>query len=337
MSGPTQQPNEEDQQMNSASTRTLAGLIVGAVALALAGCSAPAEGSDTGGEDVTVTVGTLRGQPHFYHPFLYQDYASDGVTFEVITLDTTPALSDALASGAVDFAITGVTPTISSIAQDRDLKLVASAADGGSGFVGNESIESINDLVGKNVGYIKGSAQEVALRLTLEEAGIDPADLNLLVVPVPDMAGAFASGSVDAFFGVEIGASIALQNGGHIIADSYETPIGKVNIGLATTGELIESDPELVQKVVDTHIATVDYMLENQDVWLKEMVNTFGGDQAIFESALDNFWMRYDLSEEYQGQLGTLAEEMLGLGLIESAPAAADIVDTTFVDAAAAE
>ncbi|HEV7949811.1 MAG TPA: ABC transporter substrate-binding protein [Glaciihabitans sp.] len=321
--------------MKITAPRTFAGFLVASVALAVAGCSADAGDDAASGETVTVKVGTLRGQPHFYHPFLYEDFAEEGVEFEVITLDTTPALSDALFSGTIDFAITGVTPTISSIAQDRDLTIVASAADGGSGFVGGEDIETLDDLVGKNVGYIAGSAQEVALRLTLEEAGIDPADLNLLVIPVPDMAGAFASGSVDAFFGVEIGASIALQNGGHLIADSYATPIGKVNIGLATTGDLIESDPELVQKVVNTHISTVEYMLENEDVWLTEMVDTFGGDQAIFESALANFWMRSDLSEEYQGQLEVLAEEMQGLGLIATAPTAEDIVDTTFVDAAA--
>ncbi|TFB76278.1 transporter substrate-binding domain-containing protein [Cryobacterium glaciale] len=319
------------------STRTvLAGLTL-AVALGASGCSATTTDIAGSADSVTVKVGTLRGQPHFYHPFLYENEAPEGVTFEVVTLDTTPALSDALVSGAIDFAITGVTPTISSIAQGRDLKVIASAADGGSGFVGGEDIQSLDDLVGKNVGYIAGSAQEVALRLTLDAAGIDPADLNLMVVPVPDMAGAFASGSVDAFFGVEIGASIALQNGGHLIADAYDTPIGKVNIGLATTGALIESDPELVQKVVDTHIKTVAYMVDNQDIWLTEMVNTFGGDEEIFTSALENFWMRSDLSEEYQGQLVELATQMQWLGLIEVAPDASDIVDTTFVDAATAE
>ena len=45
--------------------------------------------------------------------------------------------------------------------------------------------------------------------------------------------------------------------------------------------------------------------------------------------------MRSDLSEEYQGQLVELAGQMQGLGLIEAGPTASDIVDTTFVDAAA--
>lgn len=320
--------------MKRLSTRLIVGSLVATMGIALAGCASTTTTSSDDVKEVTVKVGTLRGQPHFYAPFLYEDNAPAGVTFEVITLDTTPALNDALVSGAIDFAITGVTPTISSVAQDRDLVIVASAADGGSGFIGNDSIATIDDVVGKKIGYIQGSAQEIALRLTLQDHDIDPADVDLIVVPVPDMANSFKSGSIDGFFGVEIGASIALQNGGHEIVDPYETPIGKVNIGLVTTGTLIDTDPELVQEVVDTHVKTVAYMADNDEVWLKQMVNTFGGDQKVFESALKNFWMRSDLPQDYLTQLETLATEMKGLGLIPKSPDIDTLVNTTFVTAA---
>lgn len=322
--------------MSRSSSPMLRPLAIAAVAfsaLALAGCSA-ADSEDSGdaasGETQTVTVGTLRGQPHFYHPFLYEQFAEDGVEFEVVTLDTTPALSDALVAGTIDFAITGVTPTISSIGQDRDLKIVASAADGGSGFIGGDGIDSVDDLEGKTVGYIQGSAQEVALRYMLDEADLDESDLELITIPVPEMASAFTSGSIDAFFGVEIGVSLAEAAGGTEIADPYDTPIGEVNIGLVTTGAMIEEDPELVQRVVDTHAATVDYMTENIQEWLPEMIAEFGGDQDILESALENFTLRSDLPDAYQEQLSALAEAMTGLGFIDAAPAIDDIVDASF-------
>ncbi|KQQ09947.1 ABC transporter substrate-binding protein [Rathayibacter sp. Leaf296] len=302
-----------------------------AATLSLVACSGASD-ADTGSdaESVTVTVGTLRGQPHFYQPFLYEQFAEEGVKFEVITLDTTPALSDALVAGTIDFAISGVTPTISSVAQDRDLKIVASAADGGSGFLGGEGISSVEDLAGKKVGYIQGSAQEVALRYYLEEAGLTDSDLELTTIPVPEMASAYTSGSIDAFFGVEIGVSIAEAAGATEIADPYATPIGRVNIGLVTTGAMIEKQPEVVQKVVDTHAATTEYMADNVDEWLPEMIAEFGGDQDVLESALENFWLRSDLTEEYQGQLEALAGQMQQLGFIDEAPAIEDVVDTTF-------
>lgn len=300
-------------------------------ALVFTACSSSSEPAADGEETVTVTVGTLRGQPHFYQPFLYEDHAVDGVEFEVVTLDTTPALSDALVSGSIDFAISGVTPTISSIAQDRDLKIVASAADGGSGFIGNGE-RSLDELVGSQIGIVQGSAQEVALRLLIDEAGLTPEDFELTPIPVPEMASAFIAGDIDAFMGVEIGVSIAENAGGTEVLDPYSTDIGRVNIGLITTGELIESDPELVQKVVDTHAATTEYMADNIKEWLPGMVEEFGGDEAVFTSALENFWLRADLSDEYVTQLEALAGAMESIGLLEGAPTADDMVDTTFVE-----
>jgi len=315
--------------------RVLACTAAAVAVLSLAACGSDSEAETSGsGETQTVTVGTLRGQPHFYAPFLYADHAVDGVEFEVVTLDSTPALTDAVSSGTIDFAITGVTATISGISQDRDLTIVASAADGGSGFIGGDDIDTVQDLVGKKVGYIQGSAPEVAMRLILAENDIDADDLELIAVPPTEMAGAFTSGSVDAFFGTEIAVSLASAAGGHSITDPYDTPIGKVNIGLVTTGAMVADDPELVQKVVDTHAATTEYMVDNIDEWLPEMVAEFGGDQDVLTSALENFWLRADLSEEYQGQVAALAGAMVDLGLIDDAPAADELVDAEFAPTA---
>lgn len=310
--------------------RIAAALAVASV-LILSACSSgdTTPASSDAAETVTVKIGTLRGQPHFYQPFIYDDHAVDGVKFEVVTLDTTPALSDALVSGSIDFAISGVTPTISSIAQGRDLKIIASAADGGSGFIGNGE-SSLEELVGKKIGIVQGSAQEVALRLLIDEAGLTPEDFELSVIPVPEMASAFIAGDIDAFMGVEIGVSIAKNAGGTEVVDPYSTPIGKVNIGLVTTGKLIDENPELVQKVVDTHAATAAYMADNIEEWLPGMVEEFGGDEDVFTSALANFWLRSDLSDEYVGQLSALAEAMASIGLITTTPTGDDIVDTSF-------
>ncbi|MEV7694760.1 NrtA/SsuA/CpmA family ABC transporter substrate-binding protein [Microbacterium sp. NPDC089189] len=309
---------------------TTAAALTAVAALGLTACSGATDAEAGGSEEtVTVTIGTLRGQPHFYQPFLYNEHAVEGVEFEVVTLDTTPALSDALASGSIDFAISGVTPTISSISQGRDLRIVASAADGGSGFIGNGET-SLDELVGDRIGIVQGSAQEVALRLLIDDAGLEPEDFDLAVIPVPEMASAFQAGDIDAFMGVEIGVSIAKNAGGTEVVDPYSTDIGRVNIGLITTNELIESDPELVQKVVDTHAATTAYMSENIQEWLPEMVGEFGGDEAVFTSALENFWLRSDLSDEYIAQLEALASAMSDIGLITTVPTADEIVDTDF-------
>lgn len=299
--------------------------------------SAPArpaggEAADDGG--TVVKVGTLRGQPHFYAPYLYERFAEEAgaedVTFEAVALETAPALNDALLSGSIDFAVGSITATIAGAAGGRDIKVVAAAADGGSGIVGGEGMSSVEDLVGAKVGYLESSSQYVAFQLVLEEAGVDVDDVELVSLTAPEFFNAFQTGQIDAFAAPEIGVSLGLAAGGTSIADPYSTEIGRLNIALLSTGEQIEEDPDLVQQVVDTHAAATAFMSENQDEWLPDMVEEYGGDEEVFSTALENFWLRSDLSPTYEEQIGNLATQMARLGMIPEAPEVGDVVDTSF-------
>lgn len=289
--------------------------------------------STGGGDDeevTTVTIGTLRGQPHFYAPFLYSEHATGDIDYEVVTLDTAPALNDALLSGTVDMAVGSITATVAGAAQGREVKVVAAASDGGSGFVASEGIDDITDLEGRPVGYLESSSQYVVLQLLLEEAGMSTDDVDLVSLSAPDFFNAFSTGQVDAFLAPEIGVSLALGAGGTELASPYETEIGRVNIGLLASQDFIDEHPDAVQEVVDTHAATTDYMVDHQDEWLPELVEQYGGDEDVFATALENFWLRSDLSPTYEEQIANLAAQMERLGMIEQAPAIDDVVDTSF-------
>lgn len=298
--------------------------------LLLASCTSTGGGDDEAGATTTVTVGTLRGQPHFYAPFLYSDHATGDLDYEVVTLDTAPALNDALLSGTVDMAVGSITTTVAGAAQGRDVKVVAGAADGGSGLVGDPSIETVADLAGKRVGYLESSSQYVALQLMLEDAGVDLSELELVSLAAPEFFTAFDTGQIDAFLAPEIGVSLALGAGGEEIASPYDTEIGRVNIGLLASGEFIDAEPEAVQEVVDTHAAATAYMAENQDEWLPAMVEEYGGDEEVFSTALDNFWLRSDLAPTYVEEIGELSAQMERLGMIDEAPGLDEVVDTSF-------
>jgi NitT/TauT family transport system substrate-binding protein len=312
--------------------RSAGALLALALVTATAACTSTGSSSAAAedGEAQVVTVGTLRGQPHFYAPFLYEDHAEGDVEFEVVTLETAPALNNALASGSVDFAVGSITATIAGAAAGRDVRIVAATADGGSGIIGGPGIGSVRDLVGKRLGYLESSSQLVALRLILEREGVAVDDVEMVSLSAPEFFNAFSTGQIDAFAAPEIGVSLALGAGGQEIADPYSTEIGRLNIALLTTGAMIEEDPDLVQTVVDTHAAATAYMVDNQDEWLPGMIEEYGGDQDVLENALENFWLRADLSPTYEEQIQNLAAQMARLGMIEEAPAPEDVVDASF-------
>ncbi|MCC2307492.1 ABC transporter substrate-binding protein [Cellulomonas chengniuliangii] len=317
------------------SPRPLASVATAALLVAALAACGSAEAETTAADGSTlVKVGTLKGQPHLFHPHLYADRATDDITFEVVQFDTSPDIKNAVVSGNIDFGVTGVPSALSGAAAGQDVVVVAGAADGGSGIVGNADITSVKDLVGRTVGFPQGSSQEILLRLTLEANGIDIDDLTLVNLSFSDMASALASGKIDAFSSAELGPSIALQAGARQVVSPYDTPVGKVNIGLVTTQRLIDEDPQLVQSVVKTHVRATAYMVSNPDEWAAGVVEKYGLDAAVVETAIANIWPRWDLDDEYLAQVDALTEQMHALGYIESKPAAADVVDRTFVAAA---
>ena len=304
---------------------------------ALAACSPDSAGAASSGDDggtTVVTVGTLKGQPHLYAPFLYEGLAPEGVEFEVVQFDTSPDIKNAVVSGNIDFGVAGIPSAVSGTAAGQDVVVVAAAADGGSGIIGREGLDGVEQLAGLTVGYPQGSSQEILLRLTLDAAGMDAdEDLELVNLPFSDMAAALAAGRIDAFASAELGPSTALQAGAVEVTSPYDTPVGRVNIGLYTTGALIEEDPELVQQVVDTHVRATEQMAADPQAWADGVVAEFGIDQAVVETATENIWPRWEIDAEYEGQVAALVEQMTALQQIDGDVDVSALLDTTFVEA----
>lgn len=316
----------------------LIALLVALVA-ALAGCSTIdstfTPSADAGSGDAVIRVGTLRGQPHLFAPFFYNDFLPDGTVAEVVVFDSSPDVKNALVSGQIDVAVMGVPAMLAGVAAQQDVRLIASSADGGSAIVGRPEITDVRDLRGLRVGYPVGSSQEVLLRYTLSQHGIDAdRQVTLVNLAFADMANAYKSGQIDAFSSAELGPSVAKQAGAHDIVSPYDTPVGKVNIGLATTQRVIDENPALVQTAVDAHVATVAHMEANRDEWLQRVVDEFSLDPVVAESAIANTWPRADLSQEYVGQVTALAEAMFDLDQLPRQPDITTFVDDTFVTAA---
>lgn len=289
----------------------------------------PAGGGDRA--DV-VKVGTLRGQPHLFHPFFYERFAPEGTAVDVVVFDSSPDIKNALVSRAIDFGVAGVPAFLAGSAAGQDVRLVASAADGGTGIVAAPGIESVDDLRGQKVGFPLGSSQEILLRLTLARLGLDPGrDVQLVNLPFSDMAKALATGQISAFASAELGPATAIEAGAHSLVSPYDTPVGRVNIGLATTQRTIDAKPELVQKIVDTHVRTAEFMDADRDAWHGGVVEEFGLNPAVAATAIANIWPRSDLSADYRSQVAALTRQMVVLGQIPVEPDLGEFVDDSFL------
>lgn len=314
---------------NTRVTRALSLTAVGGLLAASVVACTPAEGAGD-----TITVGTLRAQPHLYTPYFYDRFAPEGKNFEIVLFDSSSDIKNAVVSDSVDLGVTGAPSVIAGLADDQDVKIIASSADGGTRIVGSPEITNPQDLAGKTIGYPMGASQEILLKLTLEDLGIDPnQDVTLVNLPFSEMANAYTSGQIDAMSSAEIGPSVAMEAGAVDIVSPYDTPVGEVNIVLAATGDFVAEDPDLAQAVVDTHIQASEYMAANPDEWAAGLVEEFGMDPAVVDRAIENVTPRWELDAGYQEQVSALAEQMLAFGQISGNVDTSTAVDSTFVDA----
>lgn len=309
-----------------------------AAALVLTGCTSDSPSADSGSDGQTVTIGTLRAQPHLFTPFFYEEVADEDIDVEIVLFDTSSDIKNAIVSGSVDFGVTGAASVIAGVAEHQDVRIVASAADGGTRIVASEGIDTPEDLVGTKVGFPMGATQEILLKRTLEANGIDPAtDVELVNLPFSDMAAAFASGQIDAFISAEVAPSIAIEGGGHDLMSAYETPIGETNIVLATSNTLISDNPDLVQRVVDTHIAATEHMTEDREAWADGLTKEFALEPAIVNLAIENIWPRWDLDDDYLSTLAAMSDEMLSFDQISAEADQGLLTDDSFVEATRTE
>lgn len=300
--------------------RRLALALAAVLALALTACSSIDQTFSQVGHDndmEVIKVGTLRGQPHLYAPYFYQQFAADSA-IEVVTFDTSPDIKNALVSGQIDFGVTGVPALLAGAAAGEDVRLLNISADGGSGFVGTPDISTVQDLRGRTVGYPRGSSQEILLRLTLAEHGMNvDRDVTLVNLPFSDMATSFEGGRIDAFLSAELGPSTATTGSGATEIESpYLTPIGKVNIGLGATQRTIDNSPDLVAKIQDIHRQAIEYMEANREEWSESVAQQFSLDPEVTDRAVANTWPRWEIDDSYREQLSALTEQMVLVGQI---------------------
>lgn len=312
---------------------TAASLAVLVLATLLAACGS--EDTTSGSSERTIKVATLR-QPHLFVPDFYARFLPAGTKVEVVTLANSTEIKNAVVSGSADFGVTGITSALQGAAQGEPFRVLASAADGGSAIVAGKGsgIDSVADLRGKKIGYVPGSAQDILLRLTLRAKGIDAEkDTTLVKVEFPDMANALQRGDIDAFSGAETGPSDALvRASATLVTHPYDTEMAKINIVLGTSQKMIDSDPELVQTVVETHAKAIEYMTSHKAEWAAAVVKKYGFPKASLDMAIRNIELRWAIDDAYTEQAAVLGQQLKALKQIRNEPDYDAFFNRTFVD-----
>jgi NitT/TauT family transport system substrate-binding protein len=153
-------------------------------------------------------------------------YQEEGIVVEEIPFDTSTTMLPALAAGQIDVATGGIAAGLfNAIAQGIPVRIVL---DVWSAIPGNESggllvrkdlidsgqVRTLADLRGRRIGITsRGHATEFSLDLALQREGLTVADVDLALLPYPEMNVALANSNVDGAVSIDPFVALAVSQG----------------------------------------------------------------------------------------------------------------------------
>lgn len=232
-----------------------------------------------------------------------------GLDLKLVRFDSGPAAIQALSSGTLDMLAIGVAPVAVARARGLDVKVVAAAGSGGSGFVASEALAASfaanKDPAVAFAAFAKaqgrkaklatlppGGVPTVALHHWLWKIGkVSKDDVEIIAMGIDAVQQAILAGSVDGATVLEPSATIVQQRNPKLkmlltARDMFPEIPGVV---MAATGAFEKASPEALEKAVGLFARATDLIRKNPGEAAKHVEAVLGGglvDAPTMEKAL---------------------------------------------------
>lgn len=210
-----------------------------------------------------------------YEAGLYEKYGLDA---KLIEFSSGTDLIKGIVGGQLDIGVLGFSNAFTWASRGADLKIVGGAQRGYHSLLVREDsgIESVADLKGKNLASQKqGSTADIVLKgVMLDNAGLQPNDLNIMGVAPAVAVQSLVGGRVDAAFLFEpydrIAQLVAPVKQIYEIGEVWPFPCMVV----ITSAETLEKRKDVLWAALDAQREAID-MLENQPAEAAPMITNY--------------------------------------------------------------
>jgi NitT/TauT family transport system substrate-binding protein len=168
------------------------------------------------------------------------------------------------------------------------------------------------------IGVPTGSLQHARLIQYLRAIGVDPdKDVSVVNIPFPTHPQALESGQVDmAMTLAGFGALAMEKSGAKLVKHLFGGPYGKQEIGFIVQRSLIEKKPDLVARIVASHVEAMNLFIGNKDKQVEYEKKYSRFPPAVIEMSERKF-LQYDYRTNVV-DLKAMAKELHGLGWMKA-------------------
>ncbi|GAA3732545.1 hypothetical protein GCM10022239_06170 [Leifsonia bigeumensis] len=326
--------------------KKLAIAAVATAAVLLAGCSTASpnsgqsEGEFTGGSlKIQVFPGNILSLAEFIgvESGIYADHELD---VELVTVETGPAATAAVVSGAVDIMSNSPGNMLIPKSQGQDLVYLSNyiSRDFATWLVQEDwptpnadkpYPEPIKDWKGARIGVsAAGSQVELQTRILLQDAGLDPDhDVTFIAIGFGQQGfTAFAQKQVDIALGIEPMTTMITQAGGRLMYDNTKpelTPEPFQNLpgnGRVATSANANANPGLFAAYNEAQAEIIEFMADtaNRDEVVDYFAEWSGLESELAGSVIDTFQPVFNIEFDC-ASLGTIMDYLNRNDLLETA------------------
>jgi NitT/TauT family transport system substrate-binding protein len=285
-------------------------------------------------EPVVVRMGVLK-LIHSITPYFYERFVPAGYRVEIVAFESPTDGKDAVVTKSVDFGTFGVAAAVLASTNGQPLVIVGSECNKGMAVVARADgpVHTLKDLTGKRVAIWPGSTQEVFIRDRLRMEGMAVSDIHPVRVSFSEMHAALARGDVDAYVGAEPAPAISVTTGvGRIVEYPYSTPMGSLNMILATHADTAKTKPDLVRMMVNLQREASQFAMAHTDELVAMTVAKLGQKKEAIAMSVSNVELNWRMTPEMIAQAKTYAQQMLELKEIKKLPDFTALLDPKFSD-----
>jgi ABC-type nitrate/sulfonate/bicarbonate transport system substrate-binding protein len=282
---------------------------------------------------VTLKMGVLK-LIHSITPYFYEKFLPAGYKIEIIPFSTPTDGKDAVVTGSVDYGTFGIAAAILGAVGHQPVVVYGSECNKGMAIVARKddaSINSLKDLKGKKMGILPGTTQQVFFYERLDMEGLKPDDVSAVRVAFADMPAALARGDIDAYVGAEPGPALSLVDGsGKIVEYPYSTPMGSLNMILATNRDNLDKKHDEILMMLDLQRQASAYAMAHPDEMAAMTIEKLGLNKDAVAKAVSNVELNWQMTPKMVDEVHAYADHMLDMKQIKNLPDFATLLDPGF-------
>ena len=211
------------------------------------------------GKSMVISLPTWSGYAPLYLAQEKGFFTEHGLDVELSVTQDLSTRKQAFAGKKVDALATALDVQVTVAAAGIPLKIVWAFDDsfGGDGILAKPEIQSIEELKGKQVAFLRGSTSHLLLLTALTSVGLTEKDITAVNMTAGDAGAAFVAGRVDAAVTWEPWLSKGSEVTGHVLTSTRSFRRNRRLIELPC--RLCQKHPEAVQAFVNAMKDAMEY------------------------------------------------------------------------------